>query len=214
MSASEPVFRMVALACLLTAVIISFYHRLRANRVGGDKLDRRQEGWLLLVILRLGGLVLWTSMIAYLINPGWMAWGELHLPASLRWAGAAGAVTGIALLTWMFRSLGNNITDTVVTRREHSLVTSGPYRWMRHPLYSFATFTFLSLSLVMASWIVALLILLAFVLLALRTSKEEEQLIERYGDSYREYIRQTGRFLPRLAKRASKTDSREASDGK
>ena len=204
MSASEPVFRMVALAFFLTGIIISFYHRIKANSAGRDKLDRRQEGWLLLVVLRLGGLVLWASIIAYLINPSWMAWSQLELPAFLRWVGAAGTVTGLALMTWMFRSLGKNITDTVVTRREHSLVTSGPYRWIRHPLYSFGAFTYLNLSLLMASWFIALLIMLAFVLLALRTHKEEEQLLERFGESYREYMRQTGRFLPRLTGRPSK----------
>ena len=198
MSTSETVFRLAALACFLTAILISFYYRIKAQRVGGDRLDRRQEGWLL-PVLRLGGLALWGAVIAYLINPGWMAWGQLELPAWSRWAGAAGCLTGIALTAWMFRSLGNNITDTVVTRREHTLVTNGPYRWIRHPLYTFATFTYLNLSLLMASWFTAVMILLAFGLLALRTQKEEQQLLDRFGESYREYMRRTGRFLPRLS---------------
>jgi protein-S-isoprenylcysteine O-methyltransferase Ste14 len=104
----------------------------------------------------------------------------------------------------MFRSLGNNITDTVATRRNHSLVTSGPYRWIRHPLYTFAAFTYLNLSLLMASWVTGLMIVVAFGLLAMRTPKEEAKLVERFGEAYLDYINHTGRFLPRLLSRQNK----------
>jgi protein-S-isoprenylcysteine O-methyltransferase Ste14 len=133
-----------------------------------------------------------------------MAWGQLQLPDSLRWAGEVGTIAGLGLTTWMFRSLGNNITDTVDTRRDHALVTSGPYRWIRHPLYTFAAFTYFNLSLLMASWITGLMIIVAFGLLAMRTPKEEAKLVERFGDAYLEYMRKTGRFLPRLVGRQDK----------
>ena len=45
-----------------------------------------------------------------------------------------GALGG-CLIVWAFRSLGPNLTDTVVTRRHHTLITRGPYRWVRHPFY-------------------------------------------------------------------------------
>ena len=44
-------------------------------------------------------------------------------------------VVAACLLIWTFRSLGTNLTDTVVTRKDHTLVTSGPYRFVRHPFY-------------------------------------------------------------------------------
>ena len=47
-------------------------------------------------------------------------------------------VTACGLLVWTFRCLGKNLTDTVVTRQEHTLVMQGPYRWVRHPFYDFA----------------------------------------------------------------------------
>jgi len=44
-------------------------------------------------------------------------------------------VLGGGLLIWTLRTLGANLTDTVITRKEHTLVTSGPYRWVPHPFY-------------------------------------------------------------------------------
>ena len=60
------------------------------------------------------------------------------------------------LLFWTFHSLGKNLTDTVVTRREHSLVTHGPYRWVRHPFYVVLFLWVLSFSLLTANWLLAL----------------------------------------------------------
>ena len=102
------------------------------------------------------------------------------------------------LLTWTFHNLGKNITDTVVTRKEHFLVTSGPYRWVRHPFYVSFQLVVLAVSLMMACWFVLAIGSVVLLLLILRTAKEEEKLIERFGDEYRRYMERTGRFWPRL----------------
>ena len=102
------------------------------------------------------------------------------------------------LLFWTFHSLGKNLTDTVVTRREHTLVTHGPYRWVRHPFYDVVFLWGLSLSLLTANWLLALLGFSAFAMMVVRTRIEEEKLVERFGDDYRSYMERTGRFLPRV----------------
>ena len=95
-------------------------------------------------------------------------------------------------------SLGKNITDTVVTRKEATLVTHGPYHWVRHPLYSVAALFFPALPLLLANWFILLVGILALILLAIRTPIEEAKLIEKFGDEYREYMKCTGRFVPRF----------------
>ena len=104
------------------------------------------------------------------------------------------------LLIVTFRSLGTNITDTVVTRARHTLVTDGPYRWVRHPFYVAFALAMAADSLVTANWFLALTGALAVALIAIRTRTEEEKLIERFGDQYRHYMERTGRFIPRLKK--------------
>jgi protein-S-isoprenylcysteine O-methyltransferase Ste14 len=102
-----------------------------------------------------------------------------------------------SLLVWTLRSLGRNLTDTVVTRQEHTLVTTGPYRWARQPFYTAAAFATVGVTLIAANAFFLVVGGLIFLLLAVRTRKEEENLIARFGDEYRRYAERTGRFLPR-----------------
>jgi len=200
---AETIFRIITLILISTAITISAYYRRKADisaaKAGHERISRQEEGKGLMLALRSGGFLLWFTVLAYVINPDWLAWTSLPLPAWLRWVGVAISIFAALLLYWMFNSLGNNITDTVVTRQEHSLVVQGPYRWIRHPLYSFGTLFFLGLSLITAKWSLAVLIILGFVLLAIRTRIEEAKLVERFGEEYRVYSRRTGRFFPKFA---------------
>jgi len=100
-----------------------------------ETLDRRQEGLFLLATLRPVGIVLMLGLVAYLIKPASMTWSSLPVPTWLRWTGVGICAMADGLLIWAFRHLGRNLTDTVVTRREHTLVIDGPYHWVRHPFY-------------------------------------------------------------------------------
>jgi protein-S-isoprenylcysteine O-methyltransferase Ste14 len=198
---TETPFRIITLILVSTGMTVSIYHRRKAELLAakrGEKISRREEGKTLMIILRLGGLVLWSTILGYVINPNWLSWASLPMPPWLRWVGVAIALIAWALLIWMFKSLGDNITDTVVTRKQHSLVVHGPYRWIQHPLYSFGTLFFFGLSLITAKWILLLFTILAFVLLSLRTPVEEAKLGERFGEEYRQYSRRTGRFFPKI----------------
>jgi protein-S-isoprenylcysteine O-methyltransferase Ste14 len=128
-----------------------------------------------------------------------MGWASVPLPTWLRWIGGCLAVFALpSLLFWTFHSLGKNLTDTVVTRREHTLVTHGPYRWVRHPFYDVVLLGVVSMSLLTANWLLALSGLTTFAMLVVRTRIEEEKLVERFGDDYRAYMARTGRFFPHL----------------
>ncbi len=194
----ESVFRSITAVLLVTAAAISGYHRHRAEQAGGEGISLQEEGLPTAVALRSSGLVLMLSVVAYLINPRWMRWSGLDLSAALRWSGAGLGAVSLAFALWIFRTIGKNITSTVETREEHELVTSGPYRWVRHPLYTVGTSFFMSLGVVAANWFIGLASLVVLVMLLIRLPKEEEKLIERFGDEYRAYIERTGRLLPRI----------------
>jgi protein-S-isoprenylcysteine O-methyltransferase Ste14 len=198
----DHVFRLILILGLVAILPVGVYHRLKAATP--EKLDRKQEGLVLLVSIRLLGLAGMVGLLAFMIDPTWMAWASVPLPIWLRWAGVAFGVLGASLLTWTFRNLGKNITDTVVTRKEHSLVTTGPYRWVRHPFYVSFALLVLATSLVTANWFILVSLSVVLLLLVIRTNKEEEKLIERFGDEYRNYMEQTGRFWPRLVRREPK----------
>ena len=107
----------------------------------------------------------------------------------------------VAAVYWLFSSIGSGITPTSATRKQHTLVTSGPYRWVRHPLYTAGSALFIAFGMMADNWFIGLLGILTFILMAIRAPKEEANLIEKFGDEYREYMRTTGRFLPYLGKR-------------
>jgi protein-S-isoprenylcysteine O-methyltransferase Ste14 len=198
---SESTFRAVVIASLALCLPTALYFRIRSQATG-ERLDRRQEGVPIMVGLRLCGVLAWSLFAAYLINPAWVSWSSLALPAWLRWAGAPLALLVVPpLLFWTFQSLGKNLTDTVVTRREHTLVIHGPYRWVRHPFYVVVLLWGLSLSLLTANWLLAVLGLAAVTMLAIRTRAEESKLDERFGDEYLAYARRTGKFFPLVGRR-------------
>lgn len=197
---NESIFRILAALLLFTSMGISSYFRLKADRDAGEKISRKADGTAFMTIIRIGGLILWLSPLVYLINPAWMVWSKLGLPEWLRWLGVALGIMCVMGIYWLFRSIGSGITPTSVTRKEHKLVTSGPYRWVRHPLYTVGSSMFIAFGLMADNWFIIVLGILAFIAMASRTPKEEANLIEKFGDEYREYMKRTGRYFPKLSR--------------
>lgn len=121
----DQTFRAVLIVVFLLVLPIGIHHRLKSQATR-EKLDRRQEGLFILATLRPVGMAFWLGLIAWMVDPGWMAWSSVSLPAWLRWTGVGVIAMACGLLVWTFRCLGKNLTDTVVTRQQHTLVLHGP----------------------------------------------------------------------------------------
>ena len=195
---NENIFRILAAIILFTGIGISGYFRRKADRDTGEKISRSVDGSAMMNLIRIGGLVLWLSPLVYLINPAWMAWSKIGLPEWVRWAGVALGILCTLGIYWLFSSIGSGISPTSATRQQHVLSTQGPYRWVRHPLYTVGSTFIISFGMMADNWFIALLGILAFIGMAIRTPKEEANLIEKFGDQYREYMKRTGRFFPKL----------------
>ena len=195
---NENIFRILAGLILITGMGVSGYFRRKADRKTGEKISRKADGTAMMTVIRIGGLILWFSPIAYLINPTWMTWSKIGLSEWMRWLGVGIGILCTLGIYWLFSSIGSGITPTSATREEHKLVTSGPYRWVRHPLYSVGSSMFVAFGMMADNWFIAALGVLTFILMAIRTPKEETNLIEKFGDEYREYMKHTGRFLPKI----------------
>ena len=194
----EQAFRLILIAGFVTVFPIALYHRLRAAATG-EQLDRRQEGLFILLTLRPLAAVRMAGVVTWLINPAWMAWSAVALPIWLRWCGVGLGVVTVLLLIWTLRTLDTNLTDTVVTRKNHTLVTTGPYRRVRHPFYLAFLMAMIADSLLIANWFLALTGGLAVSLIFIRTAREEANLLKRFWE-YRQYMETTGRFFPRLGR--------------
>ncbi|HSQ61115.1 MAG TPA: isoprenylcysteine carboxylmethyltransferase family protein [Acidobacteriota bacterium] len=190
-------FRWLALTLVVLALAVSGYHRRRAHRSGG-RIPRRLEGPRVIVLRILFALPLYAALLAYLIEPRWMAWASFALPGAIRWSAVAAAFGLIPVLVWIFRILGTNVSETVLTREGQRLVTHGPYRWVRHPLYAAGLALLLCLGLIAANWLLLGLTAAAGAAIArLVVPEEERALLAAFGSEYEAYRERTGRFLPR-----------------
>jgi len=189
-------FGFILLLGILVLMSIGVFHRLKART--GEKLDRKQEGLFILIALRLVALAGMIALVAYFLNPAHLDFSAVPLPGWLRWAGVGVGCMTLCLLFWTLRTLGKNLTDTVVTRKHHLLVTTGPYRWVRHPFYVCAALVTMAVALISANAFFLVTGGVIFLLLAVRTRVEEANLQSRFGEDYRKYMERTGRYFPRF----------------
>jgi protein-S-isoprenylcysteine O-methyltransferase Ste14 len=111
--------------------------------------------------------------------------GYWFLPLWVRILGAIIAMLCIPAIRWVFVSIGNNISETVITKSTHQLVMVGPYRWIRHPLYAFALLELFALALIASIWFLFIFPCIAIIVFRLLV-------IPRYE----EYIHHTGALFP------------------
>jgi protein-S-isoprenylcysteine O-methyltransferase Ste14 len=179
-------------------VSISSVFRYMVRRTS-EAIPRAREGTPVMMARLLFAAPLYLPIIAYMLNPGWMTWAALSLPNWLRWLGAAIGLAMLPLLYWVFRSIGSNISETTLTKKNHRLVTHGPFQWVRHPLYSAATVVLVSMSILAANWFMLMMACIALIgIVVLVIPREEKELIRKFGAEYQDYMRRTGRLAPRL----------------
>lgn len=163
-------------------------HRAAISRETG--LDR------LLIMLASIGMILLPAL--YVLTP-WLDFADYCLPT---WAGLIGATVFAVSLWLLWRShadLGGNWSPYLEIREEHSLVTHGVFRHIRHPMYAAHWLWAIAQALLLQNWIAGLAMAASFLpLYLLRVVREEEMMLESFGEEYRWYMKRTGRVIPRL----------------
>jgi protein-S-isoprenylcysteine O-methyltransferase Ste14 len=108
-----------------------------------------------------------------------------------------GTMTAALTLSWSARSaLGRFHRNTLTIQVDHALVETGPYRYVRHPLYSATVLAFVGIGTVLGNWASLAAGALPTMALVRRISVEEKMMLEHFGDSYRAYQRNTDRLIP------------------
>ncbi len=123
----------------------TFFRRRAATPT--EKIRYEDEGWILYVALHSSALILWLSTPVYLMVPSAIAWASMPIPSVFRWACFCIGILVWIPMIWTLASLGKNLTDTVATRSNAFLVTTGPNRWVRHPYYSTTAIIMLSVTI-------------------------------------------------------------------
>ena len=191
-------FKLIFVLLFVFATAVAAVTARRAARRHGGSLNQLSHEVRGLILVRGAlGLVFYSTLIAWMFWPRALAWSYLPLPIVVRWIGVALLAPALAFFAWSFHSLGVNYRGGVGLYEGHQLVTTGPYRWLRHPIYS----AFISIMLLVVplsgNWLLGLSGLALVVSIAVvRIPVEESQLHERFGSAWERYRDNTSGLLP------------------
>lgn len=189
--------RLYFLGVLAEVVIRIPHERRRKTRMVVERVDALER---VLVGLLFVGVLFVPAVYA---STSWLDRVDYRLaPQVQRSAGGVGAAL-MTFAVWLFwRShvdLGRNWSPSLQLREGHELVKEGVYRYVRHPMYASEWLWGIAQALLLQNWIAGWAGLALFMPLHVeRVPREEQMMVERFGEAYREYINRTGGIVPRL----------------
>ncbi|QQR85397.1 MAG: isoprenylcysteine carboxylmethyltransferase family protein [Flavobacteriales bacterium] len=163
-----------------------------ALSVQESKEHRATDGWTIWLIVGVSGV----GQIASLVEWAYFRGAPQALDARAL-CGVALLAGGTAFRLWAIRTLKNNFSATVRIKQDQQLVTSGPYRWLRHPSYTGAWLAMFGAALLMHSYIGLVLMGPGMMLVYMRRIALEERTLEAgFGEAYRSMKACTRRLVP------------------
>jgi protein-S-isoprenylcysteine O-methyltransferase Ste14 len=180
-----------------------FYFMLKVRRSGGrimpDKQAVAREGGTGAIIFRIAiFFALIVFLVMYFLGMKWIDAFLFPLPAWLRWTGFGVGILSVVFWTWTQVTLDTQWSAQLQLTRDHHLVTTGPYARIRHPLYLAMFGWAAALGLLTANWIFIAVAVLSIAGTIARVPKEEQMMIEAFGNAYKDYMKRTGRFFPKF----------------
>jgi len=151
---------------------------------------------------RLSHIVLLVAGMALLISRrhAGLLLTERFLPAAgwAFWLGAALVAAGLAFAIWARVHLAGNWSGTVTLKQNHSLTRDGPYRFVRHPIYTGILTAVLGTALVVGDWRGLLALALVTLAFVRKIAIEERFLTDLFGEEYQRYRHEVPALIPRL----------------
>ena len=184
---------------------IRIYYRTRSSAPKKESTEQKEGiekigGWVG-IIMSIGIIGMFISIIIYLLAPAWFLWSQLPLPAIVRTIGVIIGFSSVPLLIWTHRTLGKYYAPILELKEKHALIDFGPCSHVRHPMYVvFIIFT-LSMALITANLFVTIFSIIIVFQFPFIARQEEQMLLKELGRKYQDYMMRTGRFFPRFFKK-------------
>jgi protein-S-isoprenylcysteine O-methyltransferase Ste14 len=194
----EIIYRTLFVLALIAMMIIRFYYQSKVLR---DKREIKiKENSIGLVAGSIAALTTIVFGLEYIFFPGSFSFAYvLRYPNWIRWLGGLALAGGIALLGVAHHHLGKSFHSLMVSKENQVLVETGPYRWMRHPIYTAYLLSYIGGGLLSSNWVLTVVpVLMYAIMVVIRMGKEEKIMEEQFGQRYIEYEKKTGRLLPRI----------------
>jgi protein-S-isoprenylcysteine O-methyltransferase Ste14 len=186
---------LIVLFCLFSIIRIEYYRRARK---AGYKTVIVESRWYSIWLSIFICYTVFTFFI-YIFFPELLEWATISLPLVLRISGIGLGLMALLWFLWIHRHLGNNLSARLRIKDAQTLITDGPYRWIRHPMYTAFYLLHLATFLLTANWFIGVSWTVGLtIIIALRVRREEAMMVNRFGEQYHLYMQQTGRFLPAI----------------
>ncbi len=198
---TESIFRAAFWVLFAGVLVMRIYFAIKVRQAGErvmpnhEAIEREGIGMFFVRVILFFILIGWLAL--YAINPTWIKLLSVPLPAWLRWIGFALGLASLGFWTWTQVALGKEWSPQLQLRKEHHLVTTGPYARIRHPLYTAMIGYGISLALVTANSFFIVFAITIIAGLCARVPKEEQMIINEFGEQYKAYMQRTGRFFPK-----------------
>jgi len=188
------IFEVIFLAGLVIGSVIRKVYTAKSR---GMKASKKSSNVLDMILVLVAGAGMMVPIL-YLLSP-WLDFANYALPEP---SGCVGTVifAGAIVLLWRSHAdLGRNWSATLCITGQQSLVISGVYRRIRHPMYTAHLLWAIAQGLMLANWLAGwAFLVLSIPLYVVRIPREERMMLERFGEEYREYMSRTGRLIPRM----------------
>jgi len=192
---SGSLFDTVFLLGLVIATVIRTWYGMQFRRK--EIAHSQKEHPLVLIGMAVWGIALFLPLIYMFSN--WLEFADYRIPSPLGMLGIVIFVIGLWLLWRSHVDLAINFSPSLFIRRQHTLVTHGVYRHIRHPMYLSFWFWAIGQALLISNWLAGPLGIIAFYSIYMfRVNREEQQLVVHFGDAYRDYQKTTGRLFPKF----------------
>jgi protein-S-isoprenylcysteine O-methyltransferase Ste14 len=129
-------------------------------------------------------------------------WLGLQILPNWPWLEALGVAltaAGLGFAVWARAYLGANWSSSVTVKVEHELIQTGPYRWVRHPIYTGMILAMLGTGIARAQVRGVIACIFLYISFYIKSGIEERTMRQTFGEQYDEYSKHTGRIVPRIS---------------
>ena len=166
---------------------------VQGGRQGVKDADSKDSGSLKVILAGMWVALLIAYPLAFV--KAWAFPQRWQLPLFV--VGVLLIVLGSLLRRYCWRTLGEYFTGDVKARPDQPVITTGPYRWVRHPSYTAGMMMFIGIGLALGNWFsFALLTIATIATYSYRVAVEERVLLETIGEPYGSYMKERKRFIP------------------
>jgi protein-S-isoprenylcysteine O-methyltransferase Ste14 len=168
------------------------------SALGVPRTVRREPIW-----QRMSTIVIMVVAVLLLglLDQRWAVLEQRFVPDTdwVRWAGLVATVAGLAFSVWARRHLGRFWSARVGLKENHELIQSGPYAWVRHPIYTGILLGTIGSALVVGEYRALAAVALVWIGLIMKARREENLLSQEFGEAFVRYRERTGWLLPKIS---------------